>query len=72
METGINIIEWSSLPYCTMSAFGEDALQRNAMLHKSRLIIIDYMLLTLRPDVIVSIFQFNFHRVVRKDYAKTS
>ena len=42
-ETGINIIEWPPLQYCTMSAFGEDALQRSAMLHKSSFIIIDYL-----------------------------
>ena len=41
LETGINIIEWPSLPYCTMSAFGGDALQRKAMSHKSSFIIID-------------------------------
>ena len=38
---GINIIEWPSLQYCTMSAFRGDALQRNAMLHKSSFKIID-------------------------------
>ena len=37
METGINIKEWPSLPYCAI----EDALQRNAMLHKSSFIITD-------------------------------
>ena len=26
LETGINIIEWPSLQYCTMGAFGGDAL----------------------------------------------
>ena len=41
LETGINIIEWPSLQYCTMSAFGGDALQRKAMSHKSGFIIID-------------------------------
>ena len=41
LETGINIIEWPSLRYCTMSAFGGDALQRKAMSHKSSFIIID-------------------------------
>ena len=41
LETGINIIEWPSLHYCTMSAFGGDALQRKAMSHKSSFIIID-------------------------------
>ena len=41
METGINIIEWPLLQYCTMSALGGDALQRNARLHKSSFIIID-------------------------------
>ena len=41
LETGINIIEWPSLQYCTMSAFGGDALQRKAMSHKSSFIIID-------------------------------
>ena len=35
LETGINIIVWQSLQYCTMSAFGGDALQRKAMSHKS-------------------------------------
>ena len=30
LETGINIIEWPSLQYCTMSAFGGDAGQRKA------------------------------------------
>ena len=40
-ETGINIIEWPSLQYCTMSAFGGDALRRKAMLQKSSFIIID-------------------------------
>ena len=29
LETGINIIEWPSLQYCTMSAFGRDAIQRD-------------------------------------------
>ena len=42
LETGINIIEWPSLQYCTMSAFGGDALQRKTMSHKSSFIIIDY------------------------------
>ena len=41
LETVINIIEWPSLQYCTMSAFGGDALQRKAMSHKSSFIIID-------------------------------
>ena len=41
LETGINIIEWPSLQYCTMSAFGGDALQRKAMSHKSSFRIID-------------------------------
>ena len=41
LETGINIIEWPSLQYCTMTAFGGDALQRKAMSHKSSFIIID-------------------------------
>ena len=41
LETGINIIEWPSLQYCTMSAFRRDALQRKAMSHKSSFIIID-------------------------------
>ena len=41
LETGISIIEWPSLPYCTMSAFGGDAWQRKAMSHKSSFIIID-------------------------------
>ena len=40
LETGINIIEWPSLQYCTMSAFGGDALQRKALSHKSSFIII--------------------------------
>ena len=40
LETGINIIEWPSLQYCTMSAFGGDALQRKAMSHKPSFIII--------------------------------
>ena len=47
LETGINIIEWPLLQYCTMSAFGGDALQRKAMLHKSSFIIIDYITSTL-------------------------
>ena len=38
---GINIIEWPSLQYCTMIAFGGDALQRKAMSHKSSFIIKD-------------------------------
>ena len=38
---GRNIIGWPSLQYCTMSAFGGDALQRKAMSHKSNFIIID-------------------------------
>ena len=42
LETGINIIEWPSLQYCTMSAFRGYALQRKAMSHKSSFIIIDY------------------------------
>ena len=41
LETGINIIEWPSLQYCTTSAFGRDALQRKAMSQKSSFIIID-------------------------------
>ena len=41
LDTGINIIEWPSLQYCTMSAFGGDALQRKAMSHKSSYIIIN-------------------------------
>ena len=41
LETGINVTEWPSLQYCTMSAFGADELQRKAMLHKSSFIIID-------------------------------
>ena len=41
LETVINIIEWPSLQYCTMSAFRGDALQRKAMSHKSSFIIID-------------------------------
>ena len=41
LEKGINIIVWPSLQYCTMSAFGGDALQRKAMSHKSSFIIID-------------------------------
>ena len=45
---GIKIIKWPSLPYCTMSAFGGDALQRNAMLHKSSFIIIDSVLSSFR------------------------
>ena len=43
LETGINIIEWPSPQYCTMSAFGGDALQRKAMSHKSSFIIMDYI-----------------------------
>ena len=39
LETGIRM---ASLQYCTMDAFGEDALQRKAMSHKSSFIIIDY------------------------------
>ena len=35
------MIEWTSLPYCSISAFIGDALQRNAILHKSSFIIID-------------------------------
>ena len=42
LETGINIIEWPSLQYCTMSTFGGDALQRKAMSHKSGFIIVDF------------------------------
>ena len=41
LERGINILEWPSLQYCTMNAFGGDALQRKAMSHKSSFIIID-------------------------------
>ena len=46
LETGINSIyiiktNWSSLQYCRMRAFGGDALEKNAMLHKSSFIIID-------------------------------
>ena len=41
LETGIKIIEWPSLQYCTMSAFGGDALQRKAMSHKSSFLTID-------------------------------
>ena len=41
LKTGINIIEWPSFQYCTMSAFGGDALQRKAMPHKSSFIVID-------------------------------
>ena len=41
LETGINIIEWPSLQYWTMSAFGEDALQRKATSHKTSFIIKD-------------------------------
>ena len=41
LETGINVIEWPTLQYCAMSAFGGDALQRNAMLHKSSFIRVD-------------------------------
>ena len=37
----MNIIEWPSLQYCTMSAFGGDALHRKTMSHKSSFIIID-------------------------------
>ena len=44
LETGINIIEWPSLQYCTMSSFGGDALQRKVMSHKSSFMIIDYPL----------------------------
>ena len=44
LETGINIIEWPSHQYCTMSAFGGDALQRKRMSHKSSFIIIDIVL----------------------------
>ena len=47
LETGINIIEWPPLQYCTMSAFGGDALQRKAMSHKSSFIIIDEKLLSI-------------------------
>ena len=44
LETGINI-EWPSLQYCAMSAFGgDDALQRKAISHKSNFIIIDAIL----------------------------
>ena len=42
LKTGINIIEWPSLQYCTMSAFEGDALQRKETSHKSSFIIIDY------------------------------
>ena len=41
LEKGINFIEWPSLQYCTMSAFGGDALQSEAMSHNSSFIIID-------------------------------
>ena len=41
LETAINIIEWPSLKYCTISAFGGDALQRKGMSQKSSFIIID-------------------------------
>ena len=41
LETGINIIVWPSLQYCTMSAFRGDASHRKAMSHKSSFIIID-------------------------------
>ena len=41
LETGINNIEWPSLQYCTISAFGGDAWQRKAMSHKSSFMIID-------------------------------
>ena len=41
LKTGTNIIGWPTLQYCTMSAFGGDALQRKAMSHKSSFIIID-------------------------------
>ena len=43
LGTGINIIEWPSLQYCTMSAFGIDALQRKTMSHKSSFIIYIYI-----------------------------
>ena len=46
LEMGINTIEWPSLQYCTMSAFGGDALQRKAMSHKSSFIIIDSVMLS--------------------------
>ena len=38
LETGINIIEWPLLQYCTMSAFGRDRERRNTMLQKSNFI----------------------------------
>ena len=41
LETGINIIDWPSLQYCTMSVFGGHALQGKAMSHKSSFIIIE-------------------------------
>ena len=50
LETGINIIEWPLLQQCTMSAFGGDALQRNAMLNKSSFIIIDS-----QPQIVLKI-----------------
>ena len=43
LKTGINIIEWPSLQYCTMSAIGGDALQRKAMSHEASFIIIDIL-----------------------------
>ena len=54
METGINIIERPSLQYCTMSAFGGDALERNAILHKSSLIIDNVSLGFTNPDLRMS------------------
>ena len=41
LETDMNITEWPSPQNCTVSVFGGDALQRNAMLRKSSFVIID-------------------------------
>ena len=46
LETGINIMQWPSLQYCRMCAFGGDA-QRKAMWHRSSFIIIDDLMVAL-------------------------
>ena len=59
LETSINIIEWPSLQYCTISAFGGDALKRKAMSHKSSFIIIDDD----RHLILITIRQFRFNHI---------
>ena len=64
LETGINIIEWPSLQYCTISAFGGDALRRKAMSHKSIFIIIENINLkktTTQNDLTFNRIQNNHH-----------